>query len=680
LERAGAVPECVRLELRRRTMEAIKKMISAGRGQSAFELLHASGKLPSPKGVATRVIRLTRQEEVSLAELARVIGGDPAFVGRVIKAANGMVSRGRRPVVSVSEALMILGIPAIRALATGFSLLSEHRKGGCEAFDYERYWSYSIALALGMQAIVEHTRAAASDEAFSLGLLLRVGELALATAYPSEYAEVLNSIDGDGSDLLEPECATFAIHHCDLGAEMLENWGVPKFFTQIAQHFDATERPVFDAGSRQEKLFDSMMLAKSFASFCLAPEGERLYALESIVEAGGVVGVQRDDMIADASRMFTLWTEWIAMLKLDPRVSRRFPDIDVPVDAGVERPSAIEGVRIKSERQRERLIVAKTPDKPVVLVVDADGANRRRVARLLASEDCALVETGDVSGALDFTLELQPHMMILGCADASAEVLDTVTTLRRTSVGRIMYLLLRVHEANDDTLVALLEAGGDDAVPMDSAERLLLARLRAGLREVRLQRELEHDRQELHGFAAQLAITNRRLHDMALTDPLTGLRNRRYAMDRMEQEWSGADRSGRPLSCMVIDLDELKEINDTLGHDAGDTALCRVAQALRKSLRVQDVLCRVGGDEFLVICPGAALGSAMACAERARKGVEEVMPDVGGRQVVLGVSIGVAEKRAGVSDAGELIKLADRGAYLAKKNGRNAVYTVLDQS
>lgn len=657
-------------------MESIEKMIAAGRGQSAFELLHASGRLPSPKGVATRVIRLTKQEEVSLAELARVIGGDPAFVGRVIKAANGLISRGRRPVVSVSEALMVLGIPAIRALATGFSLLSEHRKGGCRSFDYESYWSHSLALALGMQAAVVHCRAAASDEAFSFGLLLRVGELALATAYPDDYAGLLDRVEDDGAALLEPECAAFAIHHADLGAEMLEHWGVPKFFTQIARHYDDVDRPVFDPGSRQERLFDAMMLARAFAGFCLAPEGERVIFLDRVVERGGMLGIERDDMIAEAARMFTLWIEWIALLKLDPPVSRGFPDVDIPAAAGIERSDVVEGVRLKSERERERLVVARTPDKPVVLIVEADGPGRRRVARLLAGEDCSIVETGDVRGALDFALELQPHMMILGCDDAGEEVLEMVQTLRRTSIGRIMHTLLRVRDADDDTLIALLEAGGDDAVSMSCADRLLLARLRAGLREVRLQRELEHDRQELQGFAAQLAITNRRLHDMALTDPLTGLRNRRYAMDRIEQEWAGAERSGRPLACMVIDLDSLKEINDALGHEAGDSALCRVAQALRKSLRVQDVLCRIGGDEFLVICPGGTLATALACAERARQAVSEAMLEFGGERVALGVSIGVAERWPDMTDASELIKLADRGAYLAKQGGRNAVQSV----
>jgi diguanylate cyclase (GGDEF)-like protein len=311
-----------------------------------------------------------------------------------------------------------------------------------------------------------------------------------------------------------------------------------------------------------------------------------------------------------------------------------------------------------------------------VLVVDRESRRRRQVVELLKAEDCSVVESGDVGDALGFALELQPHMMVLGCADAGGEVQDLVAALRRTSAGRVMHLLLRVVERGDEALVALLEAGGDDAVPMDVVPRLLQARLRAGLREVRLQRELEHDRQELHGFAAQLAITNRRLQDMALTDALTGFRNRRYAMDRLEQEWAVADRSGRPLSCLAIDVDYLKEINDRFGHDAGDAALTHVAHTLRKALRVHDVICRIGGDEFLVICPGADLDSVLAGAERARRAVRETPLDFAGALTPLSVSIGAAELRPEVENSAALIKLADQGAYVSKQSGRNAIHAV----
>ena len=98
-----------------------------------FEQLKAASELPSPRGVAIAIIRLAQSPDVSMGELGRVIKGDPAFVGRLIKAANGVVGENGRSVVSVQDALMVLGLPAVRAMALGFSLLSNYRKGACAA-------------------------------------------------------------------------------------------------------------------------------------------------------------------------------------------------------------------------------------------------------------------------------------------------------------------------------------------------------------------------------------------------------------------------------------------------------------------------------------------------------------------------------------------------------------------
>lgn len=655
-------------------MESGENLVGADDGKTAFELLHASGRLPSPRGVATRVIQLTGQDEVSIPELARAISGDPAFVGRVLKAANGLLHAGRRPVMSVAEALMVLGVPAVRALATGFSLLSEHREGQCRAFDYNRYWASSVAMALGMQAVVGHTRALGSDEAFSLGLLIRVGELALATVYPEEYAALLQSADERGAGLLQAEKGAFAISHGELGAEMVEHWGVPSIFALIVRFMDCSDQAGFEPGSRRSRLLESALLARGFEQFCMADDAQRHHQLEQLQLKGEAHGIQRDEMLADATRMFALWCEWLDLLELQPGVSRTFPVMSPPEAASLveARPALSQ----PSARKRERLALPEAPDRPLVLVVDQQARQRNQVVDFLADEECAVVESGDIADALDFALELQPHMMVLGCVSASADLLELVAALRRTSAGRVMHLLLRIADRSDEAMILLLEAGGDDAVPMDAAPRLLQARLRAGLREVRLQRELEHDRLELHGFAAQLAISNRRLHDMALTDPLTGFRNRRYAIDRLQQEWAVADRNGRPLSCLAVDVDYLKEINDRFGHDAGDAALTHVAHTLRKALRVQDVICRIGGDEFLVICPDADLAAVVAGAERARRAVREAPLDFAGVLTPLSVSIGVAEARSDVDGAAALIKLADQGAYISKQSGRNAIHAV----
>ena len=111
---------------------------------SKFEKLKATGNLPSPKGVALAILRLTQREDASMAELARIIKTDPAFVGRLIKAANSVNANPGRPVVSVQEALVVLGMPAVRNLSLGFSLLSQLTSGCCMGLEYEMFWGGSL--------------------------------------------------------------------------------------------------------------------------------------------------------------------------------------------------------------------------------------------------------------------------------------------------------------------------------------------------------------------------------------------------------------------------------------------------------------------------------------------------------------------------------------------------------
>ena len=179
---------------------------------SKFEQMKANGELPSPKGAALAIVRLTQRDDVSFSDLANAVKTDPAFVGRLIKAANGASMGRRRPVASIQEALTILGLPAVRGLALGFSLISSHRSGACRNFDYGQYWSKSLVRAIALQAVAIRTQHMASEEAFCIGLLANVGDLALATLYPEEFARILAETESSPrSVLLSRERAAFVL-------------------------------------------------------------------------------------------------------------------------------------------------------------------------------------------------------------------------------------------------------------------------------------------------------------------------------------------------------------------------------------------------------------------------------------------------------------------------------------
>src|SRR5512143_981342 len=207
------------------------------------EQLKINGQLPTPRGVALAVLELSRRENATLGEIARVVQTDPALSGRLIKLANA-VSHITRPVVSVQEAVVRQGMATVRHLALGFSLLDQYRKGACEAFDYQAYWSHSLLMALTMQALGQRVRVAAADELFVCGLLAQVGQLALATAYPDEYSMVLNTYHANSDQpLFAHERARLETDHGELGIIMMADWGIPRVFTGPLSHYEDPNHP-----------------------------------------------------------------------------------------------------------------------------------------------------------------------------------------------------------------------------------------------------------------------------------------------------------------------------------------------------------------------------------------------------------------------------------------------------
>ena len=159
-------------------------------------------------------------------------------------------------------------------------------------------------------------------------------------------------------------------------------------------------------------------------------------------------------------------------------------------------------------------------------------------------------------------------------------------------------------------------------------------------------------------------------------DPLTGIGNRRYIETRLESALLERQVHGETTGVLFFDVDHFKRVNDTYGHDVGDIVLAKTSAALKSQLRAQDVICRMGGDEFLVICPDTGLESAVVCAERVRRSVEDLVISVDALVLKGTVSIGVSVRDAGMPDADALIKRADQGAYLAKQRGRNKVAAI----
>ena len=237
--------------------------------------------------------------------------------------------------------------------------------------------------------------------------------------------------------------------------------------------------------------------------------------------------------------------------------------------------------------------------------------------------------------------------------------LRLVSALRSRPETRHAAIILIVGPDDLQAAAQGLELGASDYIiePFDTHE--IVARLRSQLRRKQLSDSLRSNVRD--GLK------------LAVIDPLTGLFNRRYAMQHMSGILERAAKSGQPFAVMLIDLDRFKSVNDRWGHDAGDLVLTEFSRRLRENVRGVDLVARLGGEEFLLVMPDTTSDAAALAAERVRRAVEDTPFPVPGGAIDVTVSIGVAIAGSADIDAEAIIKRADCALYAAKDTGRNRV-------
>ncbi len=233
--------------------------------------------------------------------------------------------------------------------------------------------------------------------------------------------------------------------------------------------------------------------------------------------------------------------------------------------------------------------------------------------------------------------------------------------LRSLPEGRNVPILVVVSDGERRKLNQALEMGVNDYLtrPVDKNE--LVARVRTQLRKKRYADRLRHN--------VQLSL------EMAITDQLTGLHNRRYMSRHLDTLIASARKSGKPVAFVIMDIDFFKSVNDTYGHDIGDEVLREFASRISANVRGIDLACRYGGEEFVVVMPDTDVPFACAVAERLRKSVESnafaISRDPGTLNIT--VSIGIAGSEGNNDSAEALLHRADQALYRAKREGRNRV-------
>ena len=311
----------------------------------------------------------------------------------------------------------------------------------------------------------------------------------------------------------------------------------------------------------------------------------------------------------------------------------------------------------------EELLSRKQPSEeltPKVLLIDEQPSSGQRIARMLRQSVDLDVVTDPHAGF--FQAAEQPYeCVVVSTGFAEFDPLRLCSQFRSLDRTRFLPIILVADEGEEDRIIRGLELGINDYVirPVDQQE--MTARLRTQVRRKR--------------YNDQLRASVTQTIEMAVTDGLTGLHNRRYLDSHLQTLFDRAVARRRPLAVMITDLDRFKTINDTFGHDGGDEVLREFARRLRKNVRGIDLACRFGGEEFVVVMPDTEAGIAEKVAERVRAEIAQTPFRIGasGDAISVTVSVGVSSLRRGADTVQDLMKRADIALYEAKNAGRNRV-------
>jgi diguanylate cyclase (GGDEF)-like protein len=296
-----------------------------------------------------------------------------------------------------------------------------------------------------------------------------------------------------------------------------------------------------------------------------------------------------------------------------------------------------------------------------IVVVEDDPAILRLLDKVLGSKEMEVITCPTGAAGLEALATIEWDLCILDRGLPDMDGMEICRTIKAEPRFDARQIIVLSGYGSLDSRVEALNLGADDYIIKPFHPLELLARVKAACRVVEMQK--------------QLVSMTERLEELSIRDALTGVYNRRHFGTALENAFDHSTRYRRPLSVAIIDVDCFKNINDSLGHQAGDLVLAEVARRFTRSVRSTDYLARYGGEEFVALLPETQLDDALSFAEKLRQEVSAVPVELADGSVVpVTVSVGAASlEHTSFTSPEEMVLAADLALYRAKRNGRNRV-------
>lgn len=289
-----------------------------------------------------------------------------------------------------------------------------------------------------------------------------------------------------------------------------------------------------------------------------------------------------------------------------------------------------------------------------ILVVDDENLIRQLMSALLSPfGEVSVVESG--AEALEHAEKYNPDLIVL---DVQMPEMDGYEVCKRLKANEktasIPVVFLTANSTNEDEERGL-EIGATDFIRKPISPQIVRTRAENILK---------------------LQAATRQLELLASTDPLTGAYNRRHFMETGSNELLRSNRYQHPFTVLMLDIDHFKAVNDTHGHSIGDEALIETVRVIEETLRAEDTLGRIGGEEFAVLLPETSVARANLLAERIRVAIGKIVIETPTVPLTFTMSIGMTEGLGGDETLDDILKRADDGLYKAKEDGRNQVVSI----